>query len=91
VVLMNPPFHRGRAHDVTVAERFASEASQALRPSGRMYVVCNRFLRYEPTLARLVGPAREVAGDARFKVLLAERRVGPAGTMTRRDRAGRQG
>ena len=73
VVLMNPPFHRGRVHDASLAERFIAESSRALRPGGAMYVVCNRFLRYEPILQRLVGPVREVAGDPRFKVLLARR------------------
>jgi 16S rRNA (guanine1207-N2)-methyltransferase len=71
VVLTNPPFHRGRVWDTSIAERFVVEARQALRPGGSVYVVCNRFLRYEPTLERLVGPVREVAGDRRFKVLLA--------------------
>jgi 16S rRNA (guanine1207-N2)-methyltransferase len=77
LVLMNPPFHRGRVHDASIAERFIAEASRALRPRGAIYVVCNRFLRYEPTLERLVGPTREVVGDARFKVLLARRPANP--------------
>jgi 16S rRNA (guanine1207-N2)-methyltransferase len=71
VVLMNPPFHRGRLHDVSIAERFMTDASRALRPGGHLYVVCSRFLRYEPLLERLAGTVREVAGDRRFKVLLA--------------------
>jgi 16S rRNA (guanine1207-N2)-methyltransferase len=73
LVLMNPPFHRGRAQAVALGERFIQEASQMLRPGGTMYVVCNRFLRYEPTLG-LLGPVREVAGDRQYKVLLARRR-----------------
>jgi 16S rRNA (guanine1207-N2)-methyltransferase len=72
VVLINPPFHRGRAHDSSIADRFVAAAAGALRPGGAVYLVCNRFLRHEPTLARLVGPVREVAGDRRFKVLLAQ-------------------
>jgi 16S rRNA (guanine1207-N2)-methyltransferase len=76
-VLVNPPFHRGRAQDTSIAERFVTEASQALRPGGSIYLVCNRFLRYEPTLERLVGPVREVAGDRQFKVLLARKRTPP--------------
>jgi 16S rRNA (guanine1207-N2)-methyltransferase len=74
LVLMNPPFHRGRVHDTSIAERFVAEAGAALRRGGSMYVVCNRFLRYEPVLERLVGPVREAAGDRQFKVLLATRR-----------------
>lgn len=73
LILMNPPFHRGRAHDAALAERFMIEAAGALLPGGRLYVVCNRFLRYEPTLERLVGPVREVTGDRQFKVLLTAR------------------
>jgi 16S rRNA (guanine1207-N2)-methyltransferase len=73
LVLVNPPFHRGRVRDVSIAERFIAEASGALRAGGTVYVVCNRFLRYEPTLERLVGPVQEVAGDRQFKVLLARR------------------
>ena len=75
VVLMNPPFHRGRIQDTSLAERFIAEASRALRAGGSIYVVCNRFLRYEPTLERLVGPVQEVAGASRYKVLLARRRA----------------
>ena len=73
LVLMNPPFHRGRIHDTSIAERFVAESSRALRPGGAVYVVCNRFLRYEPTLEQLIGPACEVAGDRQFKVLLSRR------------------
>jgi 16S rRNA (guanine1207-N2)-methyltransferase len=89
VVLMNPPFHRGRVRDTSIAERFIAEASRALRPNGGVYVVCNRFLRYEPILERLVGPVREVAGDRRYKVLLATmaRHLQSAGDGGRDDRA----
>jgi 16S rRNA (guanine1207-N2)-methyltransferase len=90
LILMNPPFHRGRAHDPALAERFMTEASRALLPGGTISMVCNRFLRYEPILERLVGPVREAAGDRQFKVLVARlRRVpqpasGPANTRTSR-------
>jgi 16S rRNA (guanine1207-N2)-methyltransferase len=73
LVVMNPPFHRGRTHDASLAERFITEAARALVPGGSIYVVCNRFLRYEPILERLAGSVREVAGDRQFKVLLSRR------------------
>jgi 16S rRNA (guanine1207-N2)-methyltransferase len=91
LILMNPPFHRGRAHDAALAERFMTEAAGALLPGGRLYVVCSRFLRYEPTLERLVGPVREVTGDRQFKVLLTVRgaRSSPSPQASRHtDRAG---
>ena len=77
VVLMNPPFHRGRKPDPALAERFLTEACSALRPGGSLWVVCNRFLAYERTLSRLLGPPREVTGDRAYKVLLATR-AGPS-------------
>jgi 16S rRNA G1207 methylase RsmC len=76
IVVMNPPFHRGRRQDRSLAERFIAEASGALRPGGVVYLVCNRFLLYERTLEQAVGPVREVAGDRQFKVLFARRSPG---------------
>jgi 16S rRNA (guanine1207-N2)-methyltransferase len=73
VVLMNPPFHRGRVQDRTLAERFLTQSSAALRPGGQLWVVCNRFLPYERTLSQVLGVPREVAGDRSYKVLMAER------------------
>jgi 16S rRNA G1207 methylase RsmC len=73
LIVMNPPFHRGRTQDRGLAERFLAGASAALRPGGRLWVVCNRFLPYERTLTQLLGAVREVAGDRSYKVLLAER------------------
>lgn len=72
-IVMNPPFHRGRAHDPALAERFLTQASAALRPGGRLWVVCNRFLPYERTLAQLLGAPREAAGDRSYKVLVVAR------------------
>ncbi|MCC7368695.1 MAG: methyltransferase [Chloroflexi bacterium] len=72
-ILMNPPFHRGRAQDVTLGERFLRTAAAALRPGGRVWVVCNRFLPYERTLRAALGNVREAAGDRAYKVLVAER------------------
>ena len=72
-VVMNPPFHRGRVKDLALGERFLTEASAALRPGGRLWVVCNRFLPYERTLTKLLGAPCEVAGDRSYKVLTAER------------------
>jgi 16S rRNA (guanine1207-N2)-methyltransferase len=73
VVLMNPPFHQGRTQDVGIAHRFIAEAGAALRPGGRLYLVCNRFLRYESVIAQHVGPVTELAGDQRYKVVVAQR------------------
>ena len=91
LILMNPPFHRGRLHDRSIAERFLAEASAALRPGGTIYVVCSRFLRYEPTLERLVGPVREAAGDRHFKVLTARSPAPRPGGLQSARHGGRHG
>lgn len=43
LVAMNPPFHLGGIQTTALAERFISEAAQALRPRRRFYLVANRF------------------------------------------------
>jgi 16S rRNA (guanine1207-N2)-methyltransferase len=72
VIAINPPFHVGQLQTPLVARRFIAEAAERLAPDGRCYLVANRFLRYEHDLARHFGAVREVAGDAHYKVLLAQ-------------------
>lgn len=73
VIVMNPPFHRGRTQRLDLAHRFIAEAGAALRPDGTLWLVCNRFLRYEPVVAAQIAQPREVGGDRRYKVLAARR------------------
>jgi 16S rRNA (guanine1207-N2)-methyltransferase len=72
VIAINPPFHTGQLQTHLVAHRFIAEAAERLARGGRCYLVANRFLPYEHELARHFGAVRELAGDARYKVLLAE-------------------
>jgi 16S rRNA (guanine1207-N2)-methyltransferase len=72
VIAINPPFHVGQLQTQLVAQRFIAEAAERLAPGGRCFLVANRFLPYERELARRFGTVREAAGDARYKVLLAE-------------------
>lgn len=71
VVAANPPFHARREAGFQIAYQFINDACRVLRPGGRLYLVANRFLAYEDLLRRQFGGVREVAGDSRFKVLLA--------------------
>ena len=73
VVATNPPFHAGRAHAADIAARFIADAVGVLAPGGRFYLVCNRFLPYDRAIAAALGAAREVSGNARFRVLAAEK------------------
>lgn len=74
VIAANPPFHVGRYQTTAIAERFVGEAPAHLRKGGRLYVVANRFLRYEPLLERAFGNTTTVAQTGGYKLLLAERR-----------------
>lgn len=74
LVATNPPFHLGGIQTTATAERFIREAAQVLLPRGRLYLVANRFLKYEPVLRACFGEVTEVAGNPRFKVLRASGR-----------------
>jgi 16S rRNA (guanine1207-N2)-methyltransferase len=73
LIASNPPFHLGRRQTTEVAQRFIVAAAGALRLGGRLYVVANRFLAYERVIQGAFGNLREIAGDRRYKVLLAIR------------------
>lgn len=72
-VVMNPPFHTGRAADSDLGRAFIAAAAKMLAPTGQLFMVANRHLPYEATLEALFGKVAEIAGDNRFKILHAER------------------
>jgi 16S rRNA (guanine1207-N2)-methyltransferase len=73
LIATNPPFHFARRQTTAIARRFIADAARALRCGGRFYLVANRFLPYEGDVEATFGNLREVAGDRRYKVLLAQR------------------
>lgn len=72
-VVMNPPFHTGRAADPSLGRGFIATAARILTSSGILWMVANRHLPYEAAMDELFTDVREVAGDTRFKVLRAAR------------------
>ena len=70
-VITNPPFHTGRAADPALGRAFIAAASAMLKPSGALWLVANRHLPYETTLAQQFKRVGEAAGDNRFKILHA--------------------
>ena len=72
-VVMNPPFHSGRAADPDLGRAFIAAAATMLAPQGRLWMVANRHLPYEATLAQHFAEVVELAGDNRFKILAAAR------------------
>lgn len=73
VVVTNPPFHVGKATDLTVPQAFIDDAYDALAPGGRLYLVANRTLPYERLIQARFGEVRTAHDGRRFKVLGAVR------------------
>lgn len=68
VVATNPPFHRGHGVAFETARRFIAGAAQVLAPEGRLYLVANTFLRYEPWLRQHFSAVSVAWEDRRFRV-----------------------
>ena len=73
MVIMNPPFHTSRSADPTLGQGFITSAARNLTRNGQLWMVANRHLPYEATLAEAFARVDEVAGDNRFKVFHASR------------------
>jgi 16S rRNA (guanine1207-N2)-methyltransferase len=72
-IVMNPPFHSGRAAEPAIGQGMIMAAARALEPGGRLYLVANRQLPYERVLAKEFRAAGETVRDVRYKVLWAVR------------------
>jgi 16S rRNA (guanine1207-N2)-methyltransferase len=73
LIVMNPPFHQGRAAEPAIGQGMIRAASAALKPGGRLMMVANRGMPYEPVLATSFAATGETCRDDRFKVLWAKR------------------
>lgn len=73
LIVMNPPFHQGRAAEPSIGEAMIATASKALKPGGRLFLVANRPLPYEVALQKHFARHGETIRDQRFKVLWAMR------------------
>ncbi len=82
-VVMNPPFHTGRASEPQIGQAFVAAAARVLRPQGQLWMVANRHLPYEGELKKRFAQVEETGGDARFKLFRAARPTGGRrGAMT---------
>ncbi|MBM2710948.1 class I SAM-dependent methyltransferase [Mesorhizobium caraganae] len=73
VIVMNPPFHRSRAAEPEIGAGMIQAAGKALKPGGRLFMVANRQLPYEPALKAVFSSHSELARDGMFKVFAARR------------------
>ncbi|HEY9132252.1 MAG TPA: class I SAM-dependent methyltransferase [Dyella sp.] len=70
-IVSNPPFHQGRADLPELGQAFIRAAADALEPNGRFWMVANRHLPYEASLAERFEQVRHVALQDGFKVIEA--------------------
>jgi 16S rRNA (guanine1207-N2)-methyltransferase len=71
VVITNPPFHQGLGVNYEVARQFVRDAARVLRPGGRLFLVANRFLRYDDLIREAFGDLAIAHADQRYRVLKA--------------------
>ena len=72
-IVMNPPFHSSRASDPSLGRDFIQAASRLLAPHGKLWMVANRHLPYEATLAECFRNVDMISGNGAFKVFHANR------------------
>lgn len=82
-VVMNPPFHTGRAAQPALGQAFITAAARMLSPQGALWLVANRHLPYETTLDTLFTEWRMLDSPPGFKIMHATRpRTTRKGTRT---------
>lgn len=72
-IVMNPPFHTGKATDVELGRVFLKSASAALHTGGTLWMVANRHLPYEAVLDDCKFKWRQISCDATYKLITGTR------------------
>lgn len=70
-IVMNPPFHTGRAAEPSLGVAFIKAARRALRPGGTLLMVANRQLPYEAALQTSFRSVKLLEEAEGFKVIEA--------------------
>lgn len=73
LIVMNPPFHESHAVDHGLGAAMIRMAAKSLKAGGRLLMVANRGLPYEPVLKEAFKESGETCRNARFKVLWGKR------------------
>ena len=70
-IVMNPPFHKGRAADPGLGQAMIRAAAAALKPRGRLFMVANRGLPYELLLKSRFSNCETLRDEQGFRVFVA--------------------
>lgn len=70
-IIMNPPFHQGRAAQASLGTAFVDAAARALPAGGKLLMVANAHLPYEQPLRAAFRSVEVLEQSNGFKVLLA--------------------
>jgi 16S rRNA (guanine1207-N2)-methyltransferase len=68
VVATNPPFHTGKATNYDITPAFVAGARRALKRGGALFLVANRFLRYDQPLRAAFADVACVAETRGYRV-----------------------
>ena len=72
-IVMNPPFHTGRADAAALGQEFIRAAASALKSGGTLWMVANRHLPYEGVLSECFKTHEMLEDDGGYKILRAEK------------------
>jgi 16S rRNA (guanine1207-N2)-methyltransferase len=73
LIVMNPPFHQGRAAEPGIGQAMIKAASSGLKPGGRLLMVANRGLPYDQALKAGFKEVQELRNEGGFRVIAARR------------------
>jgi 16S rRNA (guanine1207-N2)-methyltransferase len=74
-VVCNPPFHTARDPDPALGAAFIQSAARLLASHGTLWMVSNRHLPYQKTLAPLFREVEDIGSDPRFRITRAARPI----------------
>lgn len=67
-VISNPPFHQGLKTNYLATETFLSKIKSHLKAKGKVTVVANSFLRYQPIMEQAIGRTEVLAKQKGFSL-----------------------
>ena len=86
-IVCNPPFHAlGRGDRPDIGRAFIDAAAKALNPGGRLWLVANRHLPYEQSLADGFADVAIVAQQGGFKIVHATKAAASRAVPMRADK-----